>query len=60
VETEDQLRFLRLLRCDEMQGYLFCGPLPTDAFENLLLEGRSLGTTKPGGLPLSTQPAKAS
>jgi len=23
VETEDQLRFLRLLRCDEVQGFLF-------------------------------------
>ena len=23
VETEDQLRFLHLLRCDEGQGYLF-------------------------------------
>jgi diguanylate cyclase (GGDEF)-like protein/PAS domain S-box-containing protein len=60
VETEDQLRFLRLLRCDEMQGYLFCMPLPAEAFEHLLAEGRNLGTTRAVGLPLSTQPAKAS
>ena len=37
VETEEQLRFLRLLRCDEMQGYLFSKPLPADAFERLLM-----------------------
>ncbi|HKC62354.1 MAG TPA: EAL domain-containing protein [Pyrinomonadaceae bacterium] len=46
VETEDQLRFLRLLRCDEMQGYLFCRPVAVEAFEQLLVEGRSLGTMK--------------
>jgi diguanylate cyclase (GGDEF)-like protein/PAS domain S-box-containing protein len=60
VETEDQLHFLRLLRCDEMQGYLFCRPLPVEAFEHLLLEGRSLGTTKDSGLTVSSEPAKAS
>ncbi|HEX8845408.1 MAG TPA: EAL domain-containing protein [Pyrinomonadaceae bacterium] len=48
VETEEQLRFLRLLRCDEMQGYLFCEPIPGEEFENILLEGRSLGTMKAG------------
>jgi EAL domain-containing protein (putative c-di-GMP-specific phosphodiesterase class I) len=42
VETEEQLRFLRLLRCDEMQGYLFCRPLSVEAFEQVLLKGRSL------------------
>jgi diguanylate cyclase (GGDEF)-like protein/PAS domain S-box-containing protein len=60
VETEDQLHFLRLLRCDEMQGFLFCKPLSVEAFEHLLLEGRSLGTTKAPGLTLSSEPAKAS
>ncbi|MDT5063415.1 MAG: hypothetical protein QOH63_3874 [Acidobacteriota bacterium] len=53
VETEEQLRFLRLLRCDEMQGYLFCRPLPVEAFEQLLLEGRSLGTMNAPSLSLS-------
>jgi diguanylate cyclase (GGDEF)-like protein/PAS domain S-box-containing protein len=60
VETEEQLRFLRLLRCDEMQGYLFCKPLAVEAFEQLLFEGRTLDMTKADGIQLSIQPAKAS
>jgi diguanylate cyclase len=28
VETEDQAKVLRLLRCDEMQGYLVSRPMP--------------------------------
>ncbi|HJU53628.1 MAG TPA: EAL domain-containing protein [Pyrinomonadaceae bacterium] len=59
VETEEQLRFLSLLRCDAMQGYLFCQPLPVDAFEQLLLEGRGLGPAKLNGATPAPQPAKA-
>jgi diguanylate cyclase (GGDEF)-like protein/PAS domain S-box-containing protein len=33
VETEEQSRLLRLLRCDEMQGYLFSKPVPGGVFE---------------------------
>ena len=33
VETEEQARLLRLLNCDEMQGYLFSKPLPVEIFE---------------------------
>ena len=33
VETDEQLRQLRLLGCDEMQGYLFGKPVPADIFE---------------------------
>jgi diguanylate cyclase (GGDEF)-like protein len=40
VETEDQLRFLHLLRCDEIQGYLFSKPLPAEEFEELLFRGQ--------------------
>jgi diguanylate cyclase (GGDEF)-like protein/PAS domain S-box-containing protein len=36
VETEDQARILRLLRCDEMQGYLFSKPLPAEQLLPLL------------------------
>ena len=37
VETEEQLRLLRLLGCDEMQGYLFSRAVPTDVFETRFL-----------------------
>jgi diguanylate cyclase (GGDEF)-like protein len=33
VETEEQRRLLRLLGCDEMQGYLFSKPVPGEIFE---------------------------
>jgi len=33
VETEEQQRLLRLLNCNEMQGYLFSKPVPAEEFE---------------------------
>ncbi len=39
VETEEQRKFLRLLRCDQMQGYLFSRPVPKDAVEEMLRSG---------------------
>jgi diguanylate cyclase (GGDEF)-like protein/PAS domain S-box-containing protein len=42
VETAEQLKFLHLLRCDEIQGYLFSKPLAASALKQLLLEGSSL------------------
>jgi diguanylate cyclase (GGDEF)-like protein len=36
VETEEQLRLLHLLRCDEIQGFLFSKPVPADALVSLL------------------------
>ena len=40
VDSEDQAKFLRLLRCDEMQGYLFSRPVPFDAMTALLLQSK--------------------
>ena len=40
VESEDQLKFLHSMGCDEIQGYLFSQPLPPDAFKELLLRGQ--------------------
>jgi PAS domain S-box-containing protein/diguanylate cyclase (GGDEF)-like protein len=42
VETEEQAKLLRLLKCDEMQGYLFSKPLPPDAMFELLCSGKTL------------------
>jgi diguanylate cyclase (GGDEF)-like protein len=39
VENEEQLRQLRLLRCDEMQGFLFGKPVPVEIFEKKYLVG---------------------
>jgi EAL domain-containing protein (putative c-di-GMP-specific phosphodiesterase class I) len=36
VETDEQKTFLRLLRCDEGQGYLFGKPVSAEIFESRL------------------------
>lgn len=36
VETEEQWKILRLLRCDAIQGFYFSKPLPAADLENLL------------------------
>ncbi|MBI2311399.1 MAG: EAL domain-containing protein [Betaproteobacteria bacterium] len=36
VETREQERILRLLKCNEYQGYLFSPPLPADKIEEML------------------------
>jgi PAS domain S-box-containing protein/diguanylate cyclase (GGDEF)-like protein len=38
VDAEDQAKTLRLLRCDEMQGYLFSRPIPFDEMTALLMQ----------------------
>jgi diguanylate cyclase (GGDEF)-like protein/PAS domain S-box-containing protein len=39
VDSEDQAKILRLLRCDQMQGYLFSPPVPFDQMTALLTQG---------------------
>ena len=38
VETEEQAKILRLLRCDQMQGYLLSKPLPIEALLDWMRE----------------------
>jgi diguanylate cyclase (GGDEF)-like protein/PAS domain S-box-containing protein len=42
VETEEQSRLLKLLSCDEMQGFLLSKPLPAAIFEESYLRPREL------------------
>jgi len=37
IETEEQWKFLRLLRCDMGQGFYFSKPLPAEEFKKLLI-----------------------
>ena len=39
VDSEEQVKLLRLLRCDEMQGYLYSKPLSPDQTVQYLLRG---------------------
>lgn len=42
VETDEQRRLLALLKCDEVQGYLFSRPVPAEQIERLLREQKTL------------------
>ena len=42
VEIEQHMQFLRTHGCDELQGYLFCRPLPPVSFDKLLAERQRL------------------
>ncbi len=42
VETEEQAKLLRLLKCDEMQGYLFSPAVPAEQIERFLREKKAL------------------
>ncbi len=50
VETEEELKLLRLLRCDQMQGSIFSQPVGKQALENLL---RSKAAAEPCGSRLN-------
>ncbi len=41
VETEEQVKLLRLLKCDEFQGYLYSPAVPAEGIEQFLREDKS-------------------
>ena len=43
VETEEQLRILRELACDLLQGYLLARPLPSDGLGEVLAQAPEAG-----------------
>jgi EAL domain-containing protein (putative c-di-GMP-specific phosphodiesterase class I) len=48
VETAEHCKFLRLNRCDEIQGYYFSRPVPAAEMEAMLRSGRRLAATQDG------------
>ena len=42
VETIEQLHYLRKIKCDEMQGFLFSRPVPADEMTRLLQSRESM------------------
>ena len=42
VETEEQLKFLRLHDCDQLQGFIYSRPVPDYEFVNLLASEKIL------------------
>lgn len=57
IETQEQLDFLRQLRCDEIQGYLLSRPLPAEALEQLLLEEQESSIMRTISSSVSDAPA---
>lgn len=42
VETVEQLDYLTEIGCDEMQGFYFSRPVPTEDFETLIRKNTNL------------------
>ena len=40
VETAEQFKLLRLLNCDQSQGYFHCRPIPAAEIDQLLSQDR--------------------
>ncbi|MBI2752050.1 MAG: EAL domain-containing protein [Betaproteobacteria bacterium] len=58
VESVRQLEFLRLRRCEEVQGYLFSKPLPLEEFEKSWVAAR--GPARAAVMPRGVWPARSS
>ena len=41
VETEEQIKLLQSIGCDQVQGYFYAKPMPEEAFFELLTEQNS-------------------
>jgi diguanylate cyclase (GGDEF)-like protein len=48
VETEEQLGFLRMLGCDQYQGFLFSKPVPAEEVAQLLEQSRARASVQRG------------
>jgi len=46
VETEEQLKLLRSLGCDEVQGFLFCEPISANEFTAMLIERSGINSCR--------------
>lgn len=46
VETQSQYDFLKFNNCDQVQGYLFCRPLPAEELVELLRQNRDKPATE--------------
>lgn len=42
TETKEHVEFLKMRRCDEIQGYYFSKPLPKKEFTKLLMDNIKL------------------
>jgi diguanylate cyclase len=55
VETVEQLNFLRLQNCDQVQGYLFSKPIPAAELESWI---KQRGARQPTAAPRRAEPAR--
>jgi diguanylate cyclase (GGDEF)-like protein/PAS domain S-box-containing protein len=55
VETDEQLRLLRLLRCDEFQGFLFSKPAPPEELKKLFEEQPTRNESFPTAQQIRTE-----
>jgi EAL domain-containing protein (putative c-di-GMP-specific phosphodiesterase class I) len=52
VETEEAMRFVKSIGCDEAQGYLFAKPMPPEAFVDWIRTPASVDGTRTNNVVL--------